>query len=209
MDELESGKDKIQKICEIIKSETIEPAKLQAQKIIERAEQKGDEIISQAKAEAARLLEQAGERLKKEQKLYENALKQACAQAKEGLRQEIENKLFKESLIDWVESHTAEPEVAAALIEALVKAIEKEGISADFSAFVPKAVPPEKVNAHLGRHILERLRGGEVSLGEFVGGVQLKLYDRMLTLDLSDAALVELLEKYVRKEFHAILFQTS
>ncbi len=209
MDELESGKDKIKKICEIIKSETIEPAKLQVQRLLEQAQQKSAEIVSRAKEEAAKLLKQAEEKRKKDERLYLNALKQACDQAKEGLRQEIENKLFKDSLIEWVETHTAEPGVAAALIEALVKAIEKEGTSADFSALVPKAVPAEKVNAHLGRQILEKLREGGVCLGEFVGGIQLRLYDRKLTLDISDAAIVELLEKYVRKEFHAVLFQTS
>ena len=163
MDNLDTGKDKIKKICEILKSETIEPAKLEAH--------------------------------------------QASAQAMEGLRQSIENKLFNETLSDWIEQHTADPKVAADLISALVKAIEKEGTSVDFSALIPKAVPADKVNAYLGKEILEKLHEEGAISGDFIGGGQLKLHDRKLTLDLSDAAIRELLERYVRKEFHALLFQ--
>ena len=208
MDNLETGKDKIKKICEILREETIEPAKLEAQKVLEQAQQKAEEIVAEGQKKASELLAAAKEKSEKDQKLFKSSLKQAYEQAMEGLRQNIESKLFNEGLSDWVESHTADPKVAAALITALVQAIEKEGSSADFSALIPKAVPAEKVNAHLTKQILTKLHEEGMITGDFLGGVQIKMHDRKLTLDLSDTAIQELLEKYIRKEFHALLFQS-
>ncbi|NGX55422.1 MAG: V-type proton ATPase subunit E [Chlamydiae bacterium] len=208
MDNLETGKDKIKKICEILRDETIEPAKLEAQKVLEQAQQKAEEIVAEGQKKASELLAAAKEQREKDQKLFKSSLKQASEQAMEGLRQNIEGKLFNEGLSDWVESHTADPKVAAALITALVQAIEKEGSSADFSALIPKAVPAEKVNAHLTKQILTKLHEEGMITGDFLGGVQIKMHDRKLTLDLSDTAIQELLEKYIRKEFHALLFQS-
>ena len=209
MDNLETGKDKIKKICEILKNETIEPAKLEAQRVLERAREKAEEIVTQGQKKAAELLAAAKAKREKDQQLFESALKQASEQAMEGLRQNIESKLFNEQLSDWVESHTADPKVAADLITALVGAIEKEGTSVDFSALVPKSVPAAKVNAHLTKQILTKLHEEGMITGDFLGGVQIKMHDRKLTLDLSDTAIQELLGKYVRKEFHALLFQSQ
>ncbi len=209
MDNLETGKDKIKKICEILKNETVEPAKLEAQRVLDRAHEKAEEIVALGQKKAEELLVTAKEKREKDQQLFESALKQASEQAMEGLRQNIESKLFNEQLSDWVESHTADPKVAADLIAALVGAIEKEGSSVDFSALIPKSVPAEKVNAHLTKQILAKLHEEGMITGDFLGGVQIKMHDRKLTLDLSDTAIQELLEKYVRKEFHALLFQSQ
>lgn len=207
MEQLETGKDKIKEICAILKQEALEPAQKEANKIIEAAEQESYRIIREAEAKAAVLLSQAKEKIEQEKKIFANGLKLMCRQALEALRQDIESKLFTSSLSDWVEEQSTDPTVGAQLITALVHAIEKEGISAHFSALIPASVPAEKVNRILAKNILDKLREKSLVVGEFFGGVQLKLHDRKLTLDLSDSALKELLGQYIRKDFRELLFQ--
>lgn len=207
MDNLETGKDKIKKICDLLKNETIEPAKEEAQQILEIAKQEAHQIIKDAEAKAEDILQRTQEKIEKEKGLFETALKDACRLGIEFLRQEIEKKLFNDSLVEWVDKQTIDPEIGAKLINALVEAIEKEGTSAQFSAIIPAKVPADQVNAKLVSQVLQKLREKSVVVGNFNGGVQLKLHDRKLTLDLSDQALKELLSQYIRKDFRKILFQ--
>lgn len=207
MENLETGKDKIKKICDILKKETLQPAKQEAQQIVEVAGQEAHQIIRDAEAKAEQILNEAKAKMEKEKELFRSSLTQACRQGLEALRQDIENKLFNSGLDDWLQKNTADPAVGAKLISALVQAIEKEGISADFSAIVPAQVPADKVNAALGQDIIDKLKEKSVVVGDFIGGVQLKLHDRKLTLDVSDDALKELLGHYIRKDFRELLFQ--
>lgn len=208
MENLDTGKDKIKKICEILKNETLQPAKEEAKKILEVAEQEARNIIRDAESKAENMVLAAKAKMSKERELFESSLRQACRQGVESLRQDIENKLFNSELSAWVAKQTVDPQVGAQLINALVTAIEKEGSSADFSAYVPSQVPCEKVNALLMRQVLEKLREKSVVVGEFMGGVQLKLRDHQLTLDLSDEALKELIGQYIRKDFRELLFES-
>lgn len=207
MENLETGKDKIKKLCEILKNETLKPAQEEAQQILEIAQQEAHQIIRDAERKASDVRSLASAEIQKEKELFETSLKQACKQGVAALRQEIENKLFNESLTSWVESQTKDPDVAKKLITSLVSAIEKEGISADFSAIIPKEVPKEKVNTLLAKEILDKLKEHSVTAGSFIGGVQIKLHDRKMTLDLSDEAIKELLGLYIRKDFRRLLFQ--
>ncbi len=207
MEKLDTGKDKIKKICEILKNETITPAKEEAQKILSVAEQEAHNIIRDAEAKAEQILQAAKSKMEKEKELFESSMQAACRQGLEALRQDIESKLFNSELSEWITKQTIDPKIGANLINALVSAVEKEGMSADFSALVPVSVPADQVNALLMKGILEKLKEKSVVVGEFVGGVQLKLHDRQLTLDLSDEALKELIGQYIRKDFRGFLFQ--
>ncbi len=207
MNNLETGKDKIKKICDILKNESLQPAKKEAQQILEVAQQEAGQIIKEAETKALEFSEQARAKMEQEKQLFKSSMEAACRKGLEALRQDIESRLFNQELANWVEKQTCDPEVGAKLITALVEAIEKEGISVDFSALIPPHVPAEKVNALLSKAILEKLREKSVTVGDFIGGVQLKLHDRKLTLDLSDQALKELIGSYVRKDFRELLFQ--
>lgn len=208
MDNLETGKDKIKKICEVLKNETLEPAKQEGQRIVEGAHQQANTIVRAAEKKAADILAAAQEKIEKEKQLFKSSLVQACKQGKEALRQDIEEKLFNQELSSWIEKNTADPKTAATLISALVAALEKEGTSADFSAIIPKSLSADKVNVLLTQDILKKLKEKSVVVGDFIGGVQLKLHDQKLTLDLNDQALKELLGQYLRKDFRDILFTT-
>jgi V/A-type H+-transporting ATPase subunit E len=209
MKELETGKDKIKKICDILKNETLDPAKKEAEKIIQAAEEQARAIIKKAEIEANEMVKNAQKNNAAEKVLLEKQIAQALSQAKEKLRQEVQESLFNENLVAWLDKESADPTLVANIINALVQAVEKEGLSADLSAVVGKTVSIEKINATLLKDVLAKLRGQTVSVGDFVGGAQLQLHDKRLTLDMSDRALKELLGSLMRKEFRDILFQHS
>lgn len=206
MEELETGKDKIKKICEILKEETLEPAKQEANQIIEAAEKEAARIIAEAEEKKIEIIKEGQREREKEKILFQSTLAQAGRQAISALKQEIEDKLFNKELVSWVEKSTSDPKIASELITALVQAVEKEGISSDFSAVIPKQISVEKVNSLIGQEILKKLRDKNVVVGEFAGGVQIKLHDKKMVLDLSDEAIKDLISKYTRKEFRKILF---
>lgn len=206
MDNLESGKDKIKKISELLKNETLEPAKREAQKIIETAQTQAHEMIREAEKKAEALLQQAREQNAKEKERFDASLSTAMRQGTEELRQQIEETLFSQAIEEWLGKELKDIKKSAKLIDVLIKAVESDGVSADFSAWVPKALPADEVNALLLKKTVASLREKGVVTGEFVGGVMIKLHDQKLTLDVSQEAIKELLANYIRKDFRELLF---
>ncbi|MCB1135855.1 MAG: V-type ATP synthase subunit E, partial [Chlamydiia bacterium] len=197
---------KIKQICDVLREETIAPAKEEGQRIVRDAKAEADEIIAKARAEAERLKQEAQKEIQQQQSVAQSSLAQACKQAVQTLRQEVEHRLFNGELNALLESGTSGPMLVAKLVTAMVGAVEREGLSADLSAIVPQSVPAKEVNEVLGESICKKLRGGGVELGRFHGGAKLKLHDKRMTIEITDQALKELLASYVRKDFRQMIF---
>jgi len=205
MEELETGKDKIKQICDLLRHETLEPAKNQAEKIIDAANQQAEKIIAEAKIQCEALLHEARAEIERERNVFYSSLTQAAKQGIDALKNEIEKQLFHVELEKVIGQKLAEPAVIAKLIDSLVKAIERDGVSADFSTIIPQQISTNDLNQYLLEQNFPRLKEG-VSLGEFSGGIKLKLNDKNITIDATDKAVVELLERYLRKDFRKWLF---
>lgn len=203
---LESGKDKVKKICEVLKKETLEPAKKEAEEILHQAHATAENIISQANAKAKDIESAAKKEIERQRNVFQSSLHQACKQSIESLKQEIENNLFSKDLSSLITKQTQDPKVIAELVTAVVKAIEKEGINSDITAYVSSAVPAKAINSLLAQNILHRLKEKEVVLGSMQGGVAVKLHKENITLDITDIALKELVSQYIRKDFRDMLF---
>lgn len=206
MNTLETGKDKIQKICEILKNETLDPAKVEAARIIEEAEEESKKIIREAEEKKERILKEAATQIENERQVFNASLVAAAKQAQEELRQQIQKKLFNKELVSIADAMTADPQVLALLINTIVEAIAKEGVETNLSAYIAKKIPPEKVNALLAKDVVAKLREHGVLQLDILGGVQIKLHREKVVLDLSNHAIVELLNTYLRKDFRAYLF---
>lgn len=205
---LDTGEEKISKICDLLRHETLEPAKEEALRIVEEAKQRSEEIIQEAHRRVKELVQEAQKAIEQERNVFHSTLSQAAKQSIEALRQEIEHRLFNSQLHELVTQHTADPQVVANLMTALVKAIEKEGISGDLLAYIPQAVPAKEVTALLTKEILEKLKKG-VQLGNFLGGAKIRVEGRNVTLDISDKEIEDLLQRYVRKDFRKFLFGSA
>jgi V/A-type H+-transporting ATPase subunit E len=203
---LESGKDKVKKICEVLKKETIEPAIREAEDIVKKAQVEAEKIIQQATDQAAAVVDEAKKDVERQKNVFQSSLHQACKQSLELLRQEIENNLFNKELARVLDKQSSDPKAIAEIITSVVKAIDKEGIEADISAYVSSSVPASSVNRVLAGSIIERLKEKSVLLTNIQGGVCVKLHNQNITIDISDAALRELVARYIRKDFREMLF---
>lgn len=203
---MDTGKDKVKKICEVLRKETIEPAIEEAREILEDAHQNGESIVRAAEAKAEKILADAETEIQKRQNVFRAALNQGARQAVEWLKQEIEDQLFNRHLAEMVTKSMVSPQVLADMVSAIVKAVADEGLNTDLSALIPSTIQPRQVNELIGKDILERLKEKSVAVGSQKGGVEVKLHDGNVTIDLSDNALLELLIRYVRKDFHQFFF---
>ena len=202
----ETGKDKVKKICDILRRETLEPAKNEAEEIIRSAKERAEEIVASARKEVEKLMEEARRDIERQRNVFQSSLGQACKQAMESLRQNIEEKLFNQELGRLISKQTQDPKVLAQLIGAVVKGVEKEGIEAVLSVYVPAAVPARSVNTLLAHEILDKLKEKSVLVGPLTGGIEVKLHKENITIDISDAALKELVANYIRKDFREMIF---
>lgn len=207
MKNLEKGQTKIDKICAMLKEETLQPAQAEAEALLKKAQEKAEQLINDAQKAAAKLHLEAKAQIEHERSVFYTSLDQASAQALESLRQSIERVFFNESLPAVIQKHTADPELIARLINAIVKALEKEGMAADLSVLVPKTMTPHQLNQLLLDDVLKRLKERSVVLGDISSGIKLQLHDKKLTIDLSGEALKDLLATYIaRKDFRKLLF---
>jgi len=205
--ELDTGEDKIQQICTLLRTETLEPAKEEAERLVEEAKKQAQQIVDNAEREAEEHLKRAHEQIEKDRSVFHSALQQAASQCFESLKQKIQSKLFNKELDAMIRQGAAAPDVIASIVTAIVEALKKEGSAVSLEAVIPKAVSADEVNKLLAENILESLQNEGVSLGSFAAGAQVKLVDKQLTLDMSDAVLKELLSNYLRKDFRDLIFQ--
>lgn len=207
MKTLEKGQDKIDKICAVLRGETLEPAQKEAQMIIENAQQQAEKIIADAHKAAEKLHANAKTAIEQEHNVFLASMLQASKQSLETLRQGIENKFFNENLSTVIEKGASDPNLIANLINTIIKALEKDGLAANLSVLVSKAVSPREINELLAQDVLKQLKDNTVEIGNFNAGIKLKLNNKKVTIDLSEVALKELLATYVvRKDFRKMIF---
>lgn len=206
MKTLDKGQDKIKKICSILRDETIEPAKKDAEKIIKEAQKQAEQIINEAHKQAESIINDARHAIEQEKNVFHSSLLQASKQGIEALKQSIEHKLFNEQLVAMLESQTTDPKVISNLINAIVKSVEKEGLEADLTAIIPKNVVPKEVNKLLLEEVLKKLKDHTVTVGNFKGGAQVKIVNKKMTIDISEESLQEILASYIRKDFRKMIF---
>jgi V/A-type H+/Na+-transporting ATPase subunit E len=206
MERLQESKDKIKKICDILKKETLEPAKQEAKEIVENAKMQADEILLNAKKEAEKIYQATQEEREKQKKIFEASLNLACRQAIDGLKEQIKNKLFYDNLLESLQIETQKPSVIAKLIQVIVEAIQKEGIDSDLAAYIPKNISVQEINDQLLSQVKDKLQDKSVALGDFYGGVKITLIGPKITLDMTDEAIRDIVAYYVQRDFRERLF---
>ena len=204
-----SAQDKLKQICDTLREETLKPAEEEAGSIVHNAREQAKRSVEEAKEEAQRIIRSAEEAADQTIKKGEAALIQAGKRSLENLKQAVETKIFKESLREWLDGVAADPQVSAKLVQALVQAVETQGISGNLSACIGKHVSARAVNEVLGKEITSKLKEKSVSIGKFSGGAQLKVDERNWVLDISSEALLDLLTRFLQKDFREMIFKTN
>ena len=203
---LETGRDKVQKICDVLKKETLDPAKQEAREIVENAHLQASEILKEAKAKAQELVVHAEAEIEEKKRIFHASLQLACRQGIELLKQKIEEELFDKQLSDTIAKEMGDPKVIALLINSLMRSMEERGVEEDFVAVIPKGITARSISSLLASQVLERLQNQVLSLGDFGGGVQIRLKGREITIDMTDWAVRELIANYIQRDYRDMVF---
>jgi len=203
---LETGKDKIQKICDSLRKETLEPAKQEAREIVENSHLQAAEVVNEAQKKAAAMIQAAEMEIDEKRKVFQASMNLACRQGIEQLKQKIEKELFDKELADLIGKEMADPKLIANLLNAFMRSMEEKGVEEDFVAVIPKGISPRSINELLASKTLERLHNKSVVAGDFAGGVQIQMKGRQITIDISDAVVRELIGQYIRRDFRDLVF---
>ena len=78
MKSVDTGKEKVKKICEVLRKETLEPAKKEGNQIIAKARADAEKIIEDAKNEALRVQEEAKRRIEEERNVFQASMNLAA-----------------------------------------------------------------------------------------------------------------------------------
>lgn len=203
---LETGKDKIQRICDALKKETLDPAKQAAREIIENAHMQASQIVADAKNRAASMIQEAEIQLEEKKRVFNASLNLATRQSIEQLKQRIEKDLFNQELTKLVIKEMADPKVIANLLNSFMKSMEEKGVEEQFIAMIPKGISPRIINELLAARVLDRLQNKTVIAADIAGGLQIQFKERRITIDISDAAIRELLAQYIRMDLRDLVF---
>ncbi len=209
MKTLERKDDKIKKICDQLREETLEPARVEAERIVAEAREQAQAIIQAARQQAEQMHQQMQQNLVRERTVFESTLRQAAKQVIEQIRQQIEQQLFRPELRTLIEKQASNPILIAHLIESFAKALEKNGIYSNLEVLIPETVPAQEVVRLLAKQILQRIKGQALQLSGFQGGAQVLLQDQNIMFDMSDQALKELVISYIRKDLRHFFFEQT
>ena len=209
MKTLEKGADSIKHICEVLRQESLEPAELEAAKILQEAGAEAATIIDVAEKKAAEIVEKARADAERQKSVFESSVKQALEQALEQLRQSVQAELFNEGVVAAVEEGSKDPKLVAGIIDALVDVVKKDGVEGDLSAIIGKKASAEEVSKAITEGSLKRLGDSGITLGGFSGGAKLRIHGKNLVLDLSSEALTELFVRYLGRGFRDLLFKQA
>lgn len=203
---LETGKDKIQKICDSLRKETLEPAKQEAREIVENAHLQAAEIVAQGKQKATSMIQAAEKEMDEKKKVFHASLNLAARQSVEQLKQTIEKELFDQELTSLIVQEMADPKVISQILNSFIRSMEEKGIEEELVAVIPPSISPRSINALLTAKVLERLKKGSIKVGELAGGVEIQLKGRQITIDLSDTVVRELIAQYIRRDLRDLIF---
>ena len=203
---MKTGKDKVKEICDILRQETLEPARAEAEKIVREAEKQAEQIVHKAKERSEYLLGEARGEIDEERRVFQSSLSLAAKQVVAGLKEEIEKKLFVGAIEDVAKEKTAKGDVIARFVEAMVVSATNTGLDGNLLAEIPATVSAKEVASALSTAVKNKLKKDPVTVKELQGGARLKVEDERLTLDMSDETVKELLAEYARDDFRSFIF---
>lgn len=205
MKHLDTGADKIKKICDAIRHETIEPAKQQAKVILEQASEQATKIIQDARSQAESILETAKKQHEKEKHIFEASMAHSAKLFKEKLRIEIEEHFLSKSL-DQLSMHLFNSEeMCAKLVSALIAGFSNKTMGGDLTLILSHNLNKQEFVKHLSSDVKARI--SRVDSSDNISGVVLKCEGENLRIELNREQLTEALLETLRSDFRKYFYQ--
>jgi len=203
---METGHDKVKKICDVLRKETLEPAQIQADEIIKQAQLQAEKIVAQAQATAYQLQKETQKRIEKEEEVFKASTQIAFKQAIGELKNAIVEKLFHPALLEAVQKQWNASELIQESLKILTQGLAQLGLAADAHLILSRSMTKQQVAEMIAKVGLEAWSGKILPIGSFEGGLQLKISSQHLTIDLSDEACQQLLLEYASDNLKRMIF---
>jgi len=206
-EDLDRAEERIQVICEKIRCEVLDPAKLERDQILQEAHEEAEAIKEKAHKESDMIFQEMKEKLEEEKRIYQASLEQASKQTVNLVKEHIDKKLFHPALREWLQKALREENELSSLVEVIVRALEKKGLDANLSLEIPQGMEPKAILSKLSKDIVKRLQEEDVEVSKSFGGMKVSMKDSHMSLDFSGEAIEEMIASFLRKEFRKIFFQ--
>jgi V/A-type H+/Na+-transporting ATPase subunit E len=207
MKHLDSGSEKIKKICDAIRHETLEPAKQQAKAIVEQASDQAANIIQEARNQAESIMEASKLQYEKEKQIFEASMIHSSKLFKEKLKQEIEQHFLVPSLDKIASNIFNDAKMTAQVVSAIVEGWKKQSASSDLVAIVSSGINKEEFAKALTSEVRSRMM--DIKSQDSISGVILKSQGENLRIEISQNQLAEALMNALRQDFRKFFYQGS
>jgi V/A-type H+-transporting ATPase subunit E len=201
-----TGDERLAAICQMIRSETLDPAKEEAEQIRHAAERDAARIRAEAKRQAEQMIHDARSLIKEERDAFDVSLEQAARQVVGLLKEKIEKSLFNPGLDKYLSDEFHDEAKTARLLDLLIQELQDEGLDGDVSVWLGKHLHKEEVLKHLSQNTLKKVSSGNLLVGEHTYGIVLKIVDRHLSIEVTPEGLKEIMSTFLRSDFRSILF---
>lgn len=205
MKHLDTGSDKIKKICDAIRHETLEPAKQQAKMLIEQASDQASRMIQEAKDQVELMFEQAKKQQAHEKLVFEASMAQAAKLFKEQLRIEIESQFLSSTLDQLSVDLFNQSELVAQIVSALVNGFHQKSLNGDLTLILGAGLDREVVVKGLAAQIKARMK--TIHSLPSLNGIVIKSADDHVSLELNPQQLTESLMHTLRADFRKYFYQ--
>lgn len=206
MEEHGTGDERLAAICQMIRNETLDPAKEEAEQIRHAAERDAAKIRSEAKRAADQMIHDARAKILEERETFDASLEQASRQVVGLLKEKIEKSLFNPGLDQYLAGEFHNEVKTARLLDLLIQELEEEGLDGDVLVWLGKHLSKEEVLKHISQTTLKRVPSGNLLVGEHTYGIVLKLVGRHLSIEVTPEGLKEMLSTHLRSDYRSILF---
>ncbi|MBI5274376.1 MAG: hypothetical protein HY860_04915 [Chlamydiales bacterium] len=206
MTQIDTGNEKIKKICDVLKAQTLDPAKEEAKKIIEIAKKEAEKIVKEAKEKSAQLITIAETECEDKKRLMEASLKLASRQAVSSLRQKISQDLFSKEFSLIVKQVMQKPSIIAKAIEAAIGQVGHGKEFSDILIELPKVVSPDQIIQELTQTIKDKLSKQQLQIGDIESGVVIHKQHDNIAIDLTEESATQLLGRYITEHLQQYIF---
>ncbi|NBO24152.1 MAG: hypothetical protein EBU93_02810, partial [Chlamydiae bacterium] len=160
----------------------------------------------QAQERSAHMIHDAEERLKKQEEVFKASLNLSFKQAIAKLKGEITQKLFNQALLKKIQSEFNQVDLLNQCIQSVFEAIAKEGFQADAQVVLSRRFNKDQLAMMMAKVGVDYLKENVVDQGEFVSGVQIKIANQNLTIDLTDETIETFILNFASDTFKKLIY---
>ena len=207
MEKRGTGDERLAAICQMIRNETLDPAKEEAEEIKHAAERDAARLRAEAKQHAERMLHDARTLIREEREAFDASLEQASRQVIGLLKEKVERSLFNPALDHYLTTEFHDEKKTATLLDLLIKQIQSEGLGGDLAIWLGKHLSKEAIIHTLSQEAVHEISKEAISIGDHDYGIILKIVNRHLSIEITPEGLKEMMSAFLRPDFRTFLFK--